>query len=603
MSEQRRLAVIVVRNDTSTPQPNLADVMDLVLFSPSSIARYFKESAEDYFQFARLDFFGSYDVVLPMAPSSRDVGIQAARNAATGAGVDLGPYDGTVVFAFPGTGYDAGAYGSAAFLPATADFTFFCHEVGHVLGLDHSYGIFTTGADWIDNGKPDYFPVYGDPYDLMSSATFGDANPTTPRPPADVPAAHPSWGSAPPHIARALLHHQKPAALEDKGRVVHVDESQDVATTLYPVGTAADGKPELVVFHPTGEDGAGHGRVYVEYRQPFDHNAHSRWDKGLADTNDPGARDRCGVVVHTIVDQPGVTPGPVVWYAGRIVFPTPDTDVAVDTPLGQVHVGVTQELGQTTRPGFVRVRVRRHSMPSVTVRTTSADTTSVIWTDRRPHPGWEWAGDFTWETRETVRVTTYAPVTVGIGGASPIDAESSVVVSWFVGGTQVFGPSSSLPLTLPGGRTVTLEATLHPTTRVLTLRNHPIDGDIDVAVVARASAATGAGEVFATSAYSVQARTSGWGSDWDRFMDFWYRITHPVPRERIGPPDPGDPLKRFDPLAEVARQQLERVREAYAELAAVSPAVAENLRSVMADQERMLQPQRLRTVSVERRVG
>ena len=86
-------------------------------------------------------------------------------------------------------------------------------------------------------------------------------------------------------------------------------------------------------------------------------------------------------------------------------------------------------------------------------------------------------------------------------------------------------------------------------------------------------------------------------------MDFWYRITHPVPRERIGPPDPGDPLKRFDPLAEVARQQLERVREAYAELARVSPAVAENVRSVMADQERMLQPQRLKAVSVERRVG
>ena len=53
----------------------------------------------------------------------------------------------------------------------------------------------------------------------------------------------------------------------------------------------------------------------------------------------------------------------------------------------------------------------------------------------------------------------------------------------------------------------------------------------------------------------------------------------------------------------VARQQLERVREAYAELAAVSPAVAENVRSVMADQERMLQPQRLKAISVERRVG
>jgi hypothetical protein len=603
MSEQRRLAIIVVRNDPTTPLPNLADVMDLVLFSPSSIARYFKESAEDYFQLSRVDFFGPYDVTLPAAPSSRDVGIGAARNAASDAGADLSPYDGTVVFAFPGTGYDAGAYGSSAFLPVTSDFSFFCHEVGHVLGLDHSYGIFTTGADWIDNDKPDLFPVYGDPYDLMSSATFGGADPTSSRPPADVPAAHPSWASAPPHIARALLHHQKPAALEDKGRVVHVNESQDVTTTLYPVGTATDGKPELIVFHPTGEDGAAHGRVYVEYRQPFDHNPHSRWDKGLAGANQPGARDRCGVIVHTVVDQPGVTPGPVVWYSGRIVFPTPDTDVAVDTPLGQVHVGVTQEYGQTTRPGYVRLRVRRTSTPSVTVRTTSTDSTRVVYSERRPHPGWEWAGDFTWETRETVRATTYTPVTVGIGGASPIDAESSVVLSWFVGGAQVFGVASSIPVSLPDGRVVTLEAILADNTRVLTLRNHPADGAIEVPVVARASEADGTPEVFATSAYAVQGQTSGWGSDWDRFMDFWYRITHPIPRERIGPPDPGDPLQRFDPLAEVARQQLERVREAYAELAAVSPAVAENVRSVMADQERMLAPQRVKAVSIQRRVG
>ncbi len=598
MPEQRHLAVIVVRNDPSTPQPNMAEVMDLVLFSPSSIARYFRESAEDHYQFATLDFFGPYDVTLPMAPSNRAVGINAARAAAQGAGVDLDPYDGTIVFSFPGTGYDGGAYGSQVFLPATSDFTFFCHEVGHILGLDHSYGILTTGADWIDNGLPDYFPVYGDPYDLMSSATFGASNPTSTRPAADVPAAHPSWASAPPHIARALLHRYAPSALEDRGRVVHVDEQHDATTTLYPVGTATDGKPELVVFHPNGEDAAMHGRVYVEYRQPFDHNAFSRWDKGLADSGEPGARDRCGIIVHTIVDQPGVTPGPVVWYSGRIVFPTPDTDVTVDTPVGPVHVAVSQEFGQTARPGYVRVTVRRQTSRSVTVRTADTDTSTVVTSERRLHPGWEWAGEFTWETRETVRETTYTPVTVGIGGASPIDAESSVVLSWFVGGTQVFGSGSSIPVVLPDGRTVTLETTLAANTRVLKVHNHTADGDIDVPVVARASGADGANEVFATSSYAVQGRSSGWGADWDRFMKFWYRITHPVPREHIGPPVPEDPLHRFDPLGEVARQQLDRVREAYADLVAVSPAVAENVRSVMADQERILQPQHLRVGAV-----
>lgn len=587
MSEQRHLAVIVVRNDTRQPRPNMADVMDLVLYSPSSVARYFRESAEDYFQFATVDFFGPYDVTLPTG-CGRDVSLSIAQTAAQNAGVNLGPYDGTVVFAFPGTGYDGGAYGAAAFLPATSDFTFFCHELGHVLGLDHSYGIMTTGADWSDDNKDDYYPVYGDPYDLMSSATFGGSNPTAPRPASDVPASHPSWGSAPPHIARALLHRHKPSALEDAGRVVHVDETQPATTTLYPVGTSTAGKPELVVFHPTGEDASGHGRVYVEYRQPFAHNAWSRWDKGLADTNEPGARDRCGVVVHTVVDQPGVTPGPVIWYSGRIVFPTPDSDVTVDTPLGPVTVAITPEVGQVTRPGYVRVGFSRSRKASVTVRTSSTDSVRVVASERRPHPGWEWAGDFTWEARETVRTTSYTPLTTGIGGNSPIDAESNVVVSWFIAGTQVFAHTPSIPVPLSDGRVVTLETTLHESTRILTVHNHPADGDIDVPIVARASAPTGPPEVFANTAYSVQGQTSGWGEDWDRFMDFWYRVTHPVPRRRFGPPDPGDPLHRFDPLAEIARRQLDVVREAYRALIAANPDLSESVRSVMADQERVL---------------
>jgi hypothetical protein len=588
MPEQRRLAVIVVRNDMGTPMPNMADVQSLVLFSPSSVARYFRESAEDYFLLSPVDFFGPYDISLPPAPDSRYTAIDRARTAATNAGVDLGPYDGTIVFGFPGTGYDGGATaigpGASAFLPATSDFTFFCHEIGHVLGFDHTYGIPTTGADWSNDGIDQLYPVYGDPYDLMSSATFGGASPTGSRPDADVPAAYPSWKSSPPHISRALLHYTKPAALDASGKVRHVYESgTNAINTLYPVGAGDADKAELIVYHPANEDDRGRGRVYVEYRQPFDFNWASRWDQGLATAAEAGARDRCGVIVHTVLDIPG-TSSPAVWYSGRIVFPSPDSDADVDTPQGRAVVAVSNDFVQSSAPGYVRVRVSRNSLPSLTVLTADTDVVTVTSSVRKPHPGWEWAGDFTWERRETQRTTTYTPITTGIGGHSPIDAESSAVVSWFVGGTQIFGNASTIMATpTGGGAPVELACTLHPTTRVLTLTNRPSDGTFEVAITGRASDAAGVNPAFATTAYRVDGVSEGWGEDWDRFMDFWYRITHPIPIGDLVPhPDPGDPLAR------IARVQLERIRTAYAALEATSPEVAERLQPLMVDQERVL---------------
>src|SRR5262249_36063702 len=143
----------------------------------------------------------------------------------------------------------------------------------------------------------------GDPYDLMSSAAFGGAAPTCQLPAADAVAGFSGSLQAGPMLARAQLHFFKPGALEAVGKVRHVFENgNDEVVTLYPAAHGTVGSRELFVYHPIDEDAQARGRVYVEYRQPFDISPNSRWDKGLAQTGDN--RDRCGVVVHVVKNIP-----------------------------------------------------------------------------------------------------------------------------------------------------------------------------------------------------------------------------------------------------------------------------------------------------------
>jgi hypothetical protein len=51
--------------------------------------------------------------------------------------------------------------------------TFFCHELGHTFCFEHSYGVLNNGSDWDGIAPFTVNPVYGDPYDLMSSESFG----------------------------------------------------------------------------------------------------------------------------------------------------------------------------------------------------------------------------------------------------------------------------------------------------------------------------------------------------------------------------------------------------------------------------------------------
>ena len=400
MNEQRRVAVISVCHD-DTPLPSIPDCKALFLTGPDSIASYWRDNTDNWFEFPAFDFFGPYKIVLPPPPDTRATLWNQARAAAGAAGVNLAGYDGFIVVNFPGhvndVGYDHGSNGSgpgrAAMVGARDTHTFYCHELGHVLGFDHSYGLLNSGADWTRDGINQLYPVYGDPYDLMSSAAFGGAAPTMllPAPFAGFPVA----SNAGPMLARAQLHFYRPMAMERTGKVGHIHEDGDDSLfTLYPAGHGEDGKCELVVYHPTNEDAGARGRIYIEYRQPFDVLPGTRWDKGLA--ADGEQRDRRGVIVHVVKDIPGLTT-PAVWYAGRICFPSPDTDVAVETPHGTAVVTVSDEFMHEAAPVHIRVRVTRRTRKRVSLSEQANDRTTVILSEKRAIPGWSFAGEFAWE--------------------------------------------------------------------------------------------------------------------------------------------------------------------------------------------------------------
>src|ERR1700753_2893222 len=99
MSQSRRFAVLLVRNDTSLKPPDIATCQSILSLGTWSVARYWGDNSENWFQFAAFDFFGWYDVVLPPPPSTRQEIAQKARDAASAANVNLSSYDSFIVMA------------------------------------------------------------------------------------------------------------------------------------------------------------------------------------------------------------------------------------------------------------------------------------------------------------------------------------------------------------------------------------------------------------------------------------------------------------------------------------------------------------------------
>jgi hypothetical protein len=552
------------------------DCRRFVETGPDSVLAFWRDNADDWFRVTNVDYYGPVTVTDIPAKAGRGSVMDQAI-AALGRPLDTHDLVLVLIAPDPSATFESGAAGHRALVPTTASHSFACHEFGHIVGLNHTCGIPNTGGDWIDNGKPDYFPWYGDPYDLMSGMTFGDSRPTT----WDVPVitavnGFPGAQDAGPRLARAMLDFTAPDAIPDS-RIRHLHELEgDEITQLVPAGSA-DGV-SLVVWHPANEDARGRGRVYVEYRQPFDDIHATRWDRGLAESG--SERDRRGVIVHVTKDVPGVD-YTAVWYAGRIVVQAPDEDVEVDTGGGRAVVEILQTPDQDpVAPRTVRVRVKRSTRPYVRLEEGLDDQVTVTAIGSALMPGFEFMGPFERERHEVVRTMTYVPHAYGLGGASPYEEATSVRIRWYLQGQMLTGDDGSAVRVPPGlGRAVSIGYEIDPQTSVLRLWNEDVVDSflLDLQCWAGVSGGMDPSSASVWTTYSVDGSTIRWGDAAERFLEYWRRITNPIPKPKVLPWQ-----------LDLRRLEAVQLENAWRDLYSASPQVAQTVRQIHVNKLRHL---------------
>ncbi len=223
--------------------------------------------------------------------------INLARQVANNRGILFGPNDRAVAFINPPP-CDAGAYGRQAILDQLGEHTYLAHELGHVIGYDHSFGSDLTG---------DQNTVYGDPYCIMSAMTFGSTRPQANGAPpgATIPAGLPPrmWvGSGPLASAALTAYHFRD--FNTFPNVVGISSnyhSYPQHIRLVALSEAAPSDPVLARVE------TGSQTFFVEYR------ASTGWDRGLAEPANPDP----GVVIHRCKPSSGT----LISFAGRISLP------------------------------------------------------------------------------------------------------------------------------------------------------------------------------------------------------------------------------------------------------------------------------------------
>ncbi|MFE5402957.1 hypothetical protein ACFQ9Z_16680 [Streptomyces sp. NPDC056580] len=419
----------------------------------------------------------------------------------------------------------------------SSDLTFMCHEVGHLVGLDHTFGLDNNGTDWDATDATIVVGTeYGSPYDLMSSATFAGrflgAGPHYSGQPTFTGPTVTDWPYARafamgPHLSRANLHLFMPDALA--GRVVEAPFPQPgapVAARIVPA-SAPDGRC-LLVLHPPGEPASGVGRVYVEYRVP------AGWDAGMDPLGPSLSRE--GVVVHSVVDI--ANKGPRAWYRGSVPTASPDTDVAVaTTPL------VVRTEAVDLERQWVDVSVTAGAAKAVEI-VRGLQTEDVI------GPVGE-VQETTTPCGDPLRRGTFATSTTahfglrstGFGGSGePVNPQPTI--AWTVGGVPLSAPSGSVSVPVDG-TAFTLDYTIDPVMFELTLTSRGGERFETPAVV------TVSGDGATTSATAVFT-AQGWfegihPDDVQKFGDCLRRITEryrriPAPFRRPTPEPPWSDL-------------------------------------------------------------
>ena len=172
------VAVIMLRNRSTQAPPAVSDVQRYLRDDRFSVARFWRRR---HLRLGELPAHGLLRLVRRDPARRHRTAPDASRRARRGArdnGIDLRPYDKVLTVVF-GVGLDSGATGdrSGASVNAPDPHHFVAHEVGHVIGFDHTYGIPNAGSDWNGDDVVDLNPVYGDPYCIMSGMTFGRSEP------------------------------------------------------------------------------------------------------------------------------------------------------------------------------------------------------------------------------------------------------------------------------------------------------------------------------------------------------------------------------------------------------------------------------------------
>ncbi|GAF48108.1 zinc metalloprotease [Rhodococcus wratislaviensis] len=462
MAKNVRLGIIRARHDTTVPVIPDAACIALLMTGEHAVLKYWINTTRGHLDFIDSPMFPWVDITLG-ADTSRDAQATAAVNALRAKFPDPEPLaglDGLIVVTHPGAaGFDGGTTGVAglpvAVLPMmTSDHTFMCHETGHVLGIEHTFGLDNNGTDWDPTDATIIVgPEYGSPYDLMSSASFGGrwlgtgpfyaATPTFVGP---IVAGWPNTGafSMGPHLSRANLHLHMPDALA--GRVVERPFPQPGTTvTARIVPTSASAGTCVLILHPPGEPPNGAGRVYVEFRTA------KGWDAGMDSIGPSLSRE--GVVVHSLVDQPNV--GVRAWYRGSIPTVSVDADVAVEsTPL----VVRADSVGPEGNWVDLAVTVGAARAVEIVRGYHSDDMVGVVGVlQRSTSPCGDPIRKGTFATSTTSK---FGVRTRGFGGGGE-PAVGAAAVAWTVGGVPVAGLNGTVEVPVAGA-TFAVEYTIDP---------------------------------------------------------------------------------------------------------------------------------------------
>jgi hypothetical protein len=436
-----------------------------------------------------------------------------------------------------------------------------------------------TPNPWDPQGA--LWPEYGDPYDIMSSATFGGSSSTFSR--ADLDTAVGGWPvgywpnadmwySMGPGLARAHVRHRDPSALV--GRSVTMVDTGDAwsgSFTLRSAGIPSRAGTRLLIVRPRGASLSAPddppGTYYVEYR------GQHGWDRGLA-----AGLSAPAVVLHQKADNGNGSQR--IWFRGKIPVPL-EAHLDLVTPAGELAVRVDSVSSDLST---VTVTLARDSQNRVYLNYDA----KVVSRTEIEHQSVTLGACST----RAYAMSRYAVTTEGTFRASYSSSfgdtglpNTSPRFRWFVGGKALaetgFGYEETRSL---DGRTVMLFWHTDLDGRQLQFTNASFDGPFELEVQVEVSEADGSNALL-----SNVVRYAAVGVE-DRYEDAYYEDKRECFRRmmsRLGfnpplvlpPPGPGPDPVAVQPTPSLALSRPSvTVATLIAELDTINPQAAHELR-------------------------